>query len=217
MSLSGDNTPGQLALTQLVPQYEVVSGTPRDREVIAIEQTNRFVNAYRVGLRDLRSPDLAQAYQQETPRSRVSSADGAARYQTLIDDAAELGVDPAPAEEFARLFLPSSARQNFVTMLGRLGLALKFRADVFTVRQDQVAYRNVSATILIGEQQAQGQVVTTGFINQLLTDIAKPLAVTETNHFVSDFAENDAIDADRKAHQRIFSRFGQYIRDYLDL
>ena len=92
-----------------------------------------------------------------------------------------------------------------------------FRDDVFTVDQDQVAYRNVGTVALIGEQVANGQLVTTAVINQLLVDIQQPLAVTKTQHFVSDHAENDAIDVDRKAHQRIFSTYAQYIRDYLDL
>ena len=217
MSLTGENTPGQLALEPLVPQFTVISGSPRDQPVVAIEQTNRLVNAYRVGLRDLRSPSLAVPYQEETPRSRVSSDDGQARYDSIVEASLALGIEPVPAGEFVRLFLPSSAPLNVITMLARLRLWLLCRSDVFTLVPDRCAYRMCGSCWVIGEQVANGQLVTTAVINQLLVDIQQPLAVTKTQHFVSDHAENDAIDVDRKAHQRIFSTYAQYIRDYLDL
>lgn len=192
------------------PLFEVLEGTPIDDQVDAFDLTSEFVDAYRNGLRDLRSPDLSTFYE-ETPRSRVSNNDVAERYGAIQDAADELDIEPVSLEEFAALFLPDGAAGKFIENLGYMGIELNFTDDLLTLSASQLAFENAQTVTLIGEQTGRGRAQLTETVAALLTEIGKPLDVEETTHFIEDQTENNAIDIDDKAHERLFTDFGQYI------
>lgn len=203
-------------MTAPAPSFEVISGRSTDAEIDAAKQTDRFIDNYRRGYRDLRNEQLA-SYYAETPRGRVGSGDGQSRYAVIEDAAAELGTTPASPENFVNLFLPFSAQQNFIDYLGRLGISTEFANQLSSVSVDKIAYQNSQIDRLVGQQEGRGQVLSSAQIAQLLVDVEHPVAIEQTKHFTNDDAPNDAIDADRKAHERIFAGFCQYLRDLLDL
>lgn len=210
MSIDGGQTPGRLPVTATPPLFETLSGGAASEELDAYDLTSEFVDAYRNGLRDLRNPELAVFYA-ETPRSRVSSFDIAERYAEIQAVAEELGFDPVSVEEFVSLFLPSGAAGKFIENLSRMGVELTLKQDWFTLPADQLAFRNAQTTTLIGEQVGSGRAQLTAAISLLLEQIDRPLGVTETTHFASDQIDNNAVDADRKAHERLFKGFARYV------
>jgi len=210
MSLDGGNTPGRLAVAAEPPPYTVLDGDELSAEIDAYELTAEFVETYRAGLRDLRNPSLAQFYV-ETPRSRVSNADVAARYGAIEAAALELGIEPVSTEEFISLFLPDGAAEKFIENLGRMGINLTLLDDVIRLSSSELAFRNATTTTLVGEQVSAGRLTLQDAVENLLNEMGIPLGVTETVHFVDDFTENNAFDTDRKAHERLFTTFAQYV------
>jgi len=203
-------------MTAPAPSFVVVSGASPDAEPDAAKLTERFIDSYKQGYRDLRNENLA-VYYTETPRSRVGTVDGAERYGVIEQAAQDLKLTPVRPEIFVKLFLPYAAQQAFITYLGNLGLAAEFVNPLVTRTVDKIAYKNAQIDRLVGQQEGEVNVLSSAKITQLLADISRPVDVTSTQHLVEDFAENDALDADRKAHERLFSGFAQYIRDLLDL
>jgi len=210
MSLTGNNTPGRVSVLADEPPYSVIRGQETTAEIDASELTNEYIAAYQVGLRDLRNPAL-EVFYRETPRSRVSQADLGERYRAVVDAANAFDASPASVEGFVSFFLPDGARGRFVSHLGFMGMELTFHQDVQRLSAAELAFRNAATTRLVGEQVRAGRVPLQAALIGLLADIGKPLDVDQTLHFVDDAVENDGLEADRKAHERLFSDFGGYI------
>lgn len=205
-----------MTMTAPAPSFAVVAGQSPDSEISAARQTDRFIGTYKLGYRDLRNENLA-VYYAETPRSRVGSDDGAERYGVIEAAAEELQITPVLPESFVKLFLPFAGQQSFIEYLDKLGIVAEFSGALTTRTVDKVAYENAQIDRLVGQQEGRGYLLSSAKVVQLLADIARPVDVTSTQHFANDAAENDALDADRKAHERVYSGFGQYLRDLLDL
>jgi len=192
------------------PLFETLSGGETSEQLDAYDLTSEFVDTYRNGLRDLRNPELSVFYE-ETPRSRVSNADIAQRYASIQADAVELGYEPVSVEEFVSLFLPSGASSKFIENMARMGVELTLKQDWFTLPAAQLAFQNAQTTTLVGEQVGAGRTQLTAVISELLIEIDRPLDVVSTTHFTSDQVENNAIDSDGKAHERLFKDFARYL------
>jgi len=210
MAIDGSKTPGRMPVAPVPPPFVTLEGDATSDELDAYDLTSEFVDAYRNGLRDLRNPELA-AFYEETPRSRVSNADVAQRYRAIQEAATELGIEPASLEEFVSLFLPNGASGKFIENLGSLGMESLLVNDWFKLSATQLAFANAQTTTLIGEQVGAGRTQLTAVISALLISMDSPLDVTETTHFAEDQTENNAIDVDDKAHERLFKGFGRYV------
>lgn len=206
-------TPNRVQMTEPAPLFTVVSGQLVTETAISVELTRRMVLAWLEGLRDLRNGLLLPFYE-ETARSRVG-ADAEERYAVIQELASELGITPVSFVEFSRLFLPSSAAETFRLMLGRLGLEETFVQDVVTETADVLEYKNPVQPELTKLQETGDLVVNPDNVATLLDELAYPSLVSETDHFIEDYVENDALDGDAKAHERIFSTFGDYIHRLL--
>lgn len=215
MGISGDNTPNRsVVMVEPTDPFTVVSGRLYEETAPAVELTTRLVSAWQEGLRDLRSPSLAPLYS-ETPRSRVGSDDGPDRYARIVEVAEELGVSPPDQTEFVRFFLPNAAASVFVESLTRLGVELTWIDDLVDVDASVLEYRNPVQPVLVGQQEVGERRISTETVAALLEQIDFPAMVHTTKHFVDDDPENNAIDVDNKAHERLFTQFGQYLERLL--
>lgn len=210
MAIDGGKTPGRMPVVPAPQPFVTLQGVATSEELDAYDLTSEFVDAYRNGLRDLRNPELDVFYQ-ETPRSRVSSADILERYAAIQAAATELGIEPVSVEEFVALFLPGGASGKFIENLGRMGIEITLTDDWFKQPVTQLAFESAQTTTLVGEQVGLGRTQLTAVISALLVEIDRPLDVEETTHFIDDQVENNALDYDDKAHERLFSTFGRYM------
>ena len=195
---------------------------------IAQDYADNFVDVYIRGLRDLRSPDLAEYYV-ETPRSQVNSDDIDERYSSIVDaladDEGEAAFlfnppfpdqsEPMPLNEFVDIFLPASGASTFIRMLVNQGLELTLIDDLQTDENDELALRNAELIDLSIEQEADGNFITPDYVNAVLEQSSlDELDIVSTDHFVDDEVNNDAYDADEKAGQRV-RQVTTYITDLL--
>jgi len=215
MDISGDRTPNRsVTVVEPRPQFVVLSGQVVEETAPAQELTRRVVLAWLEGLRNLNNPALAPMYE-ETPRSRVGSEDGPERYQKILDLAEELKIAPADQTEFIKLFLPSAAPSVFLDTLLRMGVELVFTDDLVRVDESVLEYKNPVQPVLVGQQETSSRKINPDAVAALLEEISYPSLAETTYHLPDDYRENNAIDADSKAHERLFRQFGQYVERLL--
>lgn len=210
-ALSGSTTPNRLPFSAPQSSFEVVAGAPVDLSAEAYALIDRFTDAWSQGLRDLQNPRL-QPFYAETPRSRVSVDDLTTRYAVISELANELGEVPIRPEDLVQFFLPNSAAQVFVEMLGRMGMEARLTQDLQTQEQTLLEYRGVTAGLVAGGLETAERRQDPTAVATLLDEIERPSLVTQTQHFVADEAPNDILDGDAKAHERLFSGFAAYVQ-----
>lgn len=214
MNLTGSNTPNRVTTLEPLPNFTVVSGELVEETAPAVELTRRLVLAWIDGYRDLRNPALS-VFQEETLRSRVSTDDAVERYTVITELAEELSISPVDQSEFIRLFLPSAAPAVFLDTLQRMGVELEFQQDLQTVTGDVLKYENPVQPVLTGLQETDTRLINPDAVAALLEEISRPALAESTDHFADDYEDNNAIDGDDKAHDRIFVTFAEYVKRLL--
>lgn len=197
-------------------------------DFIAQDYADNFVDVYRLGLRDLRSPRLS-TYYQATPRSQVNSSDIDERYAEIVEaleeDDGEVAFlfnppfldesEPMPLNEFVDIFLPASGASTFVRMMINQGFELRLVDDLEEDANDELALQNSELIDLSIDQEADGNFITPDYVNAVLERSSlDELDIVSTFHFKEDEVLNDAYDADAKAGQRV-RQLTTYIEDLL--